>query len=59
MTNLNLIILPLLVSSLISFIATPLVISLAWKFGLIDDPSKHIHPKVLHKVPTPRGWQSS
>jgi len=48
-------ILPLGVSALISFLVTPLVIKFAWKFGLIDDPNKNKHPKVIHKVPTPRG----
>src|SRR5258708_18965903 len=46
---------PLIVSGLVSFLATPLVISLAWKFGLIDDPKTNKHPKVLHTKPTPRG----
>lgn len=56
MTNiLNLAILPLVVSAVISFLVTPYVIKFAWKFGLIDDPNKNKHPKVLHTKPTPRG----
>ncbi len=51
----NLITGPLVISVLIAFLSTPLVISLAWKFGLIDDPNKNKHPKVLHTVPTHRG----
>lgn len=47
--------LPLLISCAFAFLITPLVISLAWKFGLVDDPKKHKHPKVIHKNPTPRG----
>lgn len=47
--------LPLFVATLISFLATPLAIKFAWRFGLIDDPAKNKHPKVLHKVKTPRG----
>ena len=46
---------PLLVATLLSFIATPLAISFAWKFGLIDDPKVNKHPKVIHTSPTPRG----
>jgi UDP-GlcNAc:undecaprenyl-phosphate/decaprenyl-phosphate GlcNAc-1-phosphate transferase len=46
---------PIILSTLISFIAAPLVIKFAWKFGLIDDPAKNKHIKVLHKVATPRG----
>ncbi len=46
---------PIIISTLIAFLATPLAISFAWKFGLIDDPSKNKHPKVIHKKPTPRG----
>ncbi len=51
----NTAILPLLVSTIIAFIATPIAITVAHKFGLIDDPRKYSHPKVLHSVPTPRG----
>jgi UDP-GlcNAc:undecaprenyl-phosphate GlcNAc-1-phosphate transferase len=39
----------------ISYAITPLVIKLAWKWGLIDDPKKNRHPKVIHSKPTPRG----
>jgi UDP-GlcNAc:undecaprenyl-phosphate GlcNAc-1-phosphate transferase len=52
--NINIII-PLIVSALISLLVTPVVISLAWKFGLVDDPKKNKHPKVLHTSPVPRG----
>ncbi len=56
MVNLGeLIIGPTLVSTLIAFLITPLVISFAWKFGLIDDPKKYKHPKILHTKPIPRG----
>ncbi len=33
---------------------TPLVSTFAKKFGLIDDPKKNSHPKVVHTKPTPR-----
>lgn len=46
---------PTLVSTAIAFLATPLVIAFAWKYGLIDDPSKNKHPKVIHTHPIPRG----
>jgi UDP-GlcNAc:undecaprenyl-phosphate GlcNAc-1-phosphate transferase len=46
--------LPLMISAVISFAATYPVIKFAWKFGLIDDPRKHKHPKVIHTKPTPR-----
>lgn len=51
----NLLIFPLLVSFLISFFSTPLVIILSKKFKLIDDPKTHKHPKVVHDYPVPRG----
>lgn len=53
--TIGLILAPIIISTLISFFATPLVIKFAWKFGLVDDPAKNKHPKVLHKTPTPRG----
>lgn len=46
---------PGLVSALVAFAATPLVIKLAYKIGIIDDPSKSKHPKVIHTYPVPRG----
>jgi UDP-GlcNAc:undecaprenyl-phosphate GlcNAc-1-phosphate transferase len=39
----------------ISFLTTPLVIKFAGRLGIIDDPKKNSHPKVIHTVPTPRG----
>ncbi len=39
----------------ISIIVTPLVIKLAWKLRLVDDPARHKHPKVIHTYPIPRG----
>lgn len=44
-----------LLSALVSFLTTPLVIKLAWKFNLIDDPKKNNHPKTTHTYPVPRG----
>ncbi|MBI4153602.1 undecaprenyl/decaprenyl-phosphate alpha-N-acetylglucosaminyl 1-phosphate transferase [Candidatus Woesebacteria bacterium] len=46
---------PGLVALIASFLATPLVIKLAWKAGIIDDPTKNKHIKVIHTYPVPRG----
>lgn len=51
----NLFLLPWLVAAFISFVTTPLVIKFAGKLGIIDDPKRNPHPKVIHTVPTPRG----
>ena len=45
---------PFLVALVVSIAATPLVIKLAKKFGLVDDPKKDRHPKKIHKYPIPR-----
>lgn len=52
---LDLVFLPAALAAAVVFIATPLVIKLAWKIGIIDDPKKNKHPKVIHTYPTPRG----
>jgi UDP-GlcNAc:undecaprenyl-phosphate GlcNAc-1-phosphate transferase len=44
-----------LVSAVIAYLTTPLVIKFAQKIGIIDDPKKHKHPKVIHTYPVPRG----
>jgi UDP-GlcNAc:undecaprenyl-phosphate GlcNAc-1-phosphate transferase len=51
----KLFILPLLVSAVVSYLFTPFAIKFAWRYGLIDDPKKNKHPKVIHTKPTPRG----
>lgn len=51
----NLLILPGLVALAVCYLATPLVIRLAKKIGIVDDPKKNKHPKVIHKYPVPRG----
>lgn len=51
----NLAFLPAIVAIIISLGVTPLVIKFAKKFGLVDDPFKHKHPKVIHTYPVPRG----
>lgn len=51
----NLFLLPWLAAMVISFLVTPIVIKFAGKLGIIDDPKKNKHPKVIHTTPTPRG----
>lgn len=51
----NLFLLPWIVSSIIGFLTTPLAIKFAKKIGIIDDPAKNKHPKVIHTYPIPRG----
>lgn len=56
MNNLrNIFLMPWLVAAIVAFISTPLAIKLAKKIGIIDDPKKNKHPKVIHTYPTPRG----
>lgn len=51
----NLLLLPLISSTLVSFGVTPFVIKFAKKLGIVDYPQKSKQPKVIHTVPTPRG----
>ena len=51
----NIFLLPWLVATAISFLVTPIVIKYAKKLGIMDDPRKKNHPKIIHTVPTPRG----
>lgn len=46
---------PSLAALSLSFLATPFVIKLSQKMGIIDDPSKSSHPKIIHTYPVPRG----
>lgn len=41
-------------SAVLSYVATPLIIAFAEKFGLVDDPVKNKHPKKIHTYPIPR-----
>lgn len=50
----NIFLLPIITSFILSYAAVPFVIKLAWRWGLIDDPAKNKHPKVIHTKPTPR-----
>lgn len=51
----NLVLYPVFFTFLISYFVTPFVIRYAKKMGILDDPSKNKHPKVIHTHPTPRG----
>lgn len=51
----GLVITPILVAFLISLLATPIVIKFAHFAGIVDDPKKNKHPKVIHTYPVPRG----
>lgn len=57
MTNLfvYLFVVPLLFSFIVSVLVTPLIIKLYNNFGLLDDPRRKKHPKVVHSYPVPRG----
>ncbi len=44
-----------IISCLLSFLLTPLVIKIYRKLKWLDDPKKQTHPKVIHKYPVPRG----
>lgn len=51
----QLIALPAVIAAFIAFVATPVLIKLAPKLGILDDPVKRRHPAVLHTKPVPRG----
>ncbi len=53
--NIILSFLPGFLSSIIAFFITPLIIKFAYKIGIIDNPKKNKHPKVIHTYPVPRG----
>lgn len=55
MDYLHIVFLPAMVAFLTTALITPVVIRLAKRFGLIDDPKKHIHPGIIHAKPIPRG----
>ncbi len=51
----NLILIPFIISFLLTVAATPLSLIFIKKYKLIDDPKKRKHPAIIHKKPTPRG----
>ncbi len=46
---------PAALSFLIALLATPVIIKLAPRLGIMDDPKKRSHPATIHTKPTPRG----
>ena len=53
--NLQLILLPFLVSLLISLVMTPIVIKVFRHFNFVVDPKLQKHPAHLHQTPLPKG----
>jgi len=51
----ELLFIPLSFAALVSYLLTPIVIKLAKRIKIMDDPKSSNHPKVIHTVPTPRG----
>jgi UDP-GlcNAc:undecaprenyl-phosphate/decaprenyl-phosphate GlcNAc-1-phosphate transferase len=51
----NIIILPFVVTLLLSLVLTPPLLILIKKVGLMDDPRIHKHPGMIHTTPIPRG----
>ncbi len=51
----NIIFLPLITAFIATLVITPIAIGFIKKLGLIDDPKKHKHPGIIHKIPVPRG----
>lgn len=52
---LDTILLPFLLAFVTTTISVPLVLPLIKKAGLIDDPTLHKHPGIIHTKPIPRG----
>ena len=48
------IVLPFIIALGSCFLLTPIVIKLAYKFHVVDDPKKRSHPATLHKIPIAR-----
>lgn len=51
----NLVLFPAILSGVVTILATLLVINFAGRLGIVDDPKKATHPKVIHTYPVPRG----
>ncbi len=47
--------LPAIVAFVVTLVACPVMISLAARFHLVDDPKTHKHPAIVHTTPVPRG----
>ncbi|MEK7091134.1 MAG: MraY family glycosyltransferase [Patescibacteria group bacterium] len=48
-------IIPFLMAAAVSWIVTRWVVKKGKFLGIIDDPARHKHPKVIHDKPVPRG----
>ena len=46
---------PALIAAAAAFLATPIVIGLAKRIGIVDDPRVRKRPQDIHKYPVPRG----
>src|SRR3989344_934296 len=51
----NIILSPFVIAFLITVVSTPICLLFIKKMGIVDDPSSHKHPAVIHKKPIPRG----
>lgn len=51
----SLFLLPFLIASGFAFLTSAIVIKLAHRLGIIDDPKMSTHAKVIHTYPVPRG----
>ncbi|MFC1653422.1 glycosyltransferase family 4 protein [Patescibacteria group bacterium] len=54
-TLLSIFISPMILSGIVAFVLTPLVLFVYRLFGYVDDPKKNKHVKVTHKTAVPRG----
>ncbi len=55
MNTLQIIFLPMVVSFLATVVSTPIALFFLKKYNVVDDPEKHKHPAIIHKIPIPRG----
>jgi UDP-GlcNAc:undecaprenyl-phosphate/decaprenyl-phosphate GlcNAc-1-phosphate transferase len=46
---------PLIISALVSCVVTGIIVKFGRKLKIMDDPSSHKHPKVVHTKAVPRG----
>lgn len=51
----NLLVWPLVLSAGVSWIVSAIVVKMGNRLKIMDDPKKHIHPKVVHSRAVPRG----
>ncbi|MCL4418913.1 undecaprenyl/decaprenyl-phosphate alpha-N-acetylglucosaminyl 1-phosphate transferase [Patescibacteria group bacterium] len=51
----DIILLPFITAFAVTALATPISLIFLRKLGIVDDPSSHKHPAIIHKYPIPRG----